>query len=191
MKVIVKNVKRVFDDFFQVDRAAIQYEKFDGTMTQELVRLNLNRGNSAAVLILNPQKNSLILIKQFRYPAYVENKTKGWLLEVVAGTIDFDADPLETAKREIVEEVGYLVDKLEPIHIFYPSPGGCSEKIFLYYAEVCEKQQFSKGGGLPGEGEDIQIIELPILEVFQLLDSGQILDAKTIIALQWLRERLK
>ena len=190
MKVIIKSKECVFDDLFKIDRAVIQYEKFDGTMTNDVVRFNFDRGNSVGILLVNPQKQSIILTRQFRYPAYVADETNGWLLEIVAGMIEPGVEILEAAKHELLEEVGYAVDKFEPIHIFYPSPGGTSEKVYLYYAEVNEAQKTDKGGGLAGEGEDIQIVELPIAEVLRLLDSGQIRDAKTIIALQWLSQKV-
>lgn len=189
MKVIIKSKECVFDEFFKVDRAVIQYEKFDGTMTKDVIRFNFDRGNSVGILLVNPQKQSIILTKQFRYPAYVADEKDGWVLEIVAGMVEPGVEILEAAKHELLEEVGYAVDRLEPIHVFYPSPGGTSEKVYLYYAEANEAQKTAKGGGLAGEGEDIQIVELPIDEVFRLLDAGHIRDAKTIIALQWLRQK--
>lgn len=189
MKVIEKKINRIFSDVFKIDRAVIQYEKFDGTMSEDVVRLNFERGHSVAVLIVNPQKKSLIFTKQFRYPAYIADKNQGWLLEIVAGSVESGADFLETAKQEVREEVGYIIDQLIPIYVFFPSPGGSSEKIFLYYTEVNEQQKSNRGGGLIAEGEDIQIVELPIEKALKLLETGKIHDAKTIIALQWLKQR--
>lgn len=189
MKIKIKETKRVFDSFFKIDRAVIQHEKFDGTMSDEIVRLNFNRGSAVAVLVVNPVKNSVIFTKQFRYPAYIADQKDGWLLEIAAGIVESDLGVEETAKKEVFEELGYKVDKIELINYFYPSPGGSSEKIYLYYAEVVDRYKVNDGGGLDSEGEDIQIVELPINEAIQMLDEGKIIDAKTIIALQWLKLR--
>jgi len=190
MKIIVKEIQRIFDNFFKIDRAVIQFEKFDGSMTDDIVRLNFNRGQSVAVLLVNLQKQTVIMIKQFRFPAYIADSPDPWLLEIIAGMQEHEDDPLTTARKEIFEEVGYVVENLQLIHTIFPSPGGTSEKIILYYAEVTDDQKKSPGGGLQEEGEDILIVELPIREAIFLLNSGKIEDAKTIIALQWLKERI-
>ncbi len=189
MKVFVREVKRIFDDFLKIDRAVIQHEKFDGTFTQELVRLNLIRGDAAAILIVNSEKKTVILTRQFRYPAYANDPDEGWLLEIAAGTVIPGDDVRETAKRELLEEVGYEVADLVPIHSFYPSPGASSEVIHLFYAEVTEDLRKQTGGGLSEEGEDIRIIEIPIEEAFGLLDANEIHDGKTLIGLQWLKRK--
>jgi nudix-type nucleoside diphosphatase (YffH/AdpP family) len=188
MNVIIKKITRVFDDFFKVDRAVIQFEKFDGVMTDDVVRLSFERGKAVAVLLVNPDKKTVILTKQFRFPAYRADKTCGWLYEIVAGTTETESTPEETARREVLEEVGYDVENLKLLYSFFPTPGGSTEIIYLFYAEVTDDRRKNKGGGLAIEVEDIQVVELPIQEVLQLLADGQIMDAKTIIALQWLKE---
>lgn len=190
MKVIVKEIKRIFDNFFKIDRAVIQYEKFDGSMTDDIVRLNFDRGHSVAVLLVNLQKQTVILTRQFRFPAYIADLQNPWLLEIIAGMQEDEADPEKIARKEVFEEVGYVVENLQLIYTILPSPGGTSEKVFLYYAEVTADQKKGPGGGLTGEGEDILILELPINEAISLLNSGNIQDAKTIIALQWLKEKI-
>ncbi|MCP5003286.1 MAG: NUDIX hydrolase [Planctomycetes bacterium] len=185
MKVIVKNQDRVYDNIFKVDVATIQHEKFDGSMSKEIMRLNFNRGNTVSVLLYNPETESVILVKQFRYPAYV-NDGSGWLLECVAGIID--NGETSVAKKEVLEETGFKVDKLVYLTQVFPSPGGCSEKISLYLAYVDAKDKV-KGDNYMGVGnEDICVVEVPFNETLDMIKRGEINDAKTIISLFLLRD---
>ena len=125
MKVIIKDSTREYDGFFKVDKVVLQHEKYDGSMSKDIDRLNFNRGNTVAVILYNKTMKSVILIKQFRYPAYVDDGP-GWLIECVAGIKD--NDKVTVAKKEVLEETGYKIDDLKFLTQFYPSPGGCSEK---------------------------------------------------------------
>ena len=186
MRVRILKESREYDGFFKIDKAVLQYEKFSGDMSEEITRLNFNRGDSTAVLLYDEEKDSVILVKQFRYPAYV-NDGPGWILEVVAGTIEKGEDVVSVARAELLEEAGYEVDGLEPISRFYVSPGGTSERIHLYLGFV--RRKVGPGGGLISEHEDIQVVEIPLDEAMQMIKTGEICDAKTIIALQWLELR--
>jgi nudix-type nucleoside diphosphatase (YffH/AdpP family) len=189
MKVEVKKIERILDDFFKVDRAVLQFEKFDGTMSSEIVRLNFDRGDSVGAIIYNSTSQSLVFVKQFRYPIYTKDKDNAWSLEIVAGVIE-DDDSSETAMiKEISEETGYQAHELKALFSFYPTPGGSNEKVFLFFARVNQKDRIYKGGGLAEEGENIELVEIPIKTAFEMLKSGKISDAKTIIALQWLKAR--
>jgi ADP-ribose pyrophosphatase len=150
-------------------------------------RLNFERGDSAAALVWNRESQTMILIDQFRYPTY--EKGPGWITEVVAGVLGKDEKPEKTIHREIVEETGYDAKKIDYISTFFVSPGGSSERIFLYYAEVTNKDKVSEGGGVATEHEDIRVNEYPWPEVQKMLDAGEIIDAKTIIALMWFKEK--
>lgn len=189
MKVKIKHVDRLLDDFFKVDRASIQFQKFDGTMSQEIVRLNLDRGDSVAAVIFNPQKQTVLLIKQFRYSIFTKDKKHAWSWEIVAGVIEEGQSPADAIAREILEEVGYQVHQLQLLFSFFPTPGGSNELIYLFYAEVSAQDHIQKGGGLIHEGENIQVLELPLKKALKMLESGEIVDAKTIIALQWLKAK--
>ncbi len=191
MKVIIKKVRRIFDDFFKIDEALLQYEKFDGTMSPELRRLNFNRGNSVAVLVYNQNQNSFIFTKQFRYPVYASDPQQAWMFEIIAGMIEDGQEPEKCAIREIAEETGYQVDNLTDISRFFVSPGGTSEKIFLFFAAVRDIDAKFAGGGLAAEGEDIQVVQIPVPDVMKMLKNGEIQDAKTIIALQWFEKSFK
>lgn len=186
MKVRILKESREYDGFFKIDKAVLQHEKFDGNMSDEITRLNLDRGDSVAVLLHDPEEDSVILVRQFRYPAYV-NDGPGWILELVAGMMAPGRSALSVARAELLEEAGYTVDDLEPIGRFYVSPGGTSERVLLYLGLAHGK--VSSGGGLTDEHEDIQIVEIPLTEAMKMVETGEICDAKTIIALQWLELR--
>ncbi len=183
-RVEILNRRVVFDDVFKIEEATLRFERFNGQMSAPVRRLVFERGDSAAALLLNRDTQKVILIKQFRYPTY--EKGPGWLCEVVAGVIDQGEQPEETIRREIREEVGYQVSDLQPIATFYVSPGGSSERIWLYYAQVREADRVGAGGGRAAEHEDIEQVELSLPELSTALQEGKIVDAKTLIAVQWL-----
>ena len=185
-KVVIEQSKRIFDDFFKIDEAVLSYERFDGTMGAKTRRLRFERGDSVAAVVFNRDTQKIILANQFRYPTH--EKGPGWMKEVVAGILETDESPEATIRREILEEIGYEVRKLIHISSFYVSPGGSSERIILFYAEVDNEGKVSEGGGLESEQEDIRIEELSLPEVETALSSKQILDAKTVIGLMWLFE---
>jgi ADP-ribose pyrophosphatase len=188
-RVIVEGEKKlILDDFFKVEEVRLSFEKFDGSMSPVVRRLNFERGDSVAAVLHQKQRDVVILVNQFRYPAH--DKGPGWLTEVVAGMIDEGEHPEAAMRREILEETGYVVENLVHIADFYVSPGGSSERIFLYCAEISGLDPAGKGGGLASENEDIQLVELSTGEAFARLERGEIQDAKTIIALMWLRTRL-
>lgn len=186
-RVEIDQVERVFDDFFKIDVAHLRHERFDGAMSRTKRVLNFERGDAVGVVIVDRDSGRVILVEQFRYPTY--EKGPGWMIEVVAGIAEKDETPAEVARREVLEESGYEVDHLHPIAHFYVSPGGSSERIFLFYAEVSDTSKVAAGGGLASEGEDTRIVELPIEDIPEAIESAKILDAKTIIGLMWLHNK--
>lgn len=187
-KVSIEQKRYIFEDIFKVEEALLRHEKFNGEMSNELRRISLERGDSVAVLVFNLTTDKIILISQFRYPSY--KKGNGWLIETIAGMVDPGEEPEESAGREVQEETGLNISTLEHIATFYPSPGGSSERIHLYYSEVSGEQAKYKGtGGLISEGEDIKAEELSLEEALSRIKSGEIMDAKTIIGIYWLENR--
>ena len=188
-KVLIEKKRNILDDFFKVEEAYLQFEKFSGEMSSVVRRFSLERGNSVAVLAFNRHTNKLILISQFRYPTYKNGH--GWLIEAIAGMIDSGETPEDAARREAEEETGLSISTLEHITTFYPSPGGSSEQIFLYYSEVSgESSSSNSSGGIISEGEDIISLEISLEEALEKIKSGEILDAKTIIGIYWLENQL-
>ena len=166
---------------FQIQEAKLRFEKFNGQMSEPVTKLVFERGDAAAALIYNRDSQKVVLIRQFRYPAY--GRGSGWLCEVVAGGIEEQETPEQCIIREVHEEVGYQLHDLVSIATFYVSPGGTSERIMLYYAEVTDADRISQGGGLASE--DIELVELTLPEFWHELQEGHIIDAKTLIAAQW------
>ncbi len=134
-KVTLIRQRRLLDAFFKVDEAVLHHEGFDGPLSPELNRLCLERGDGVTALLYKPQSDTLVLVRQFRYPAWVRQEP-GWILETIAGMLDKAEAPQETIRREILEETGYQVCNLQHVSTFYLTPGGSSECIFFYYGEV-------------------------------------------------------
>jgi len=188
-KIDIEHKKIAFDDDFKIEEAKIRFQRYNGEMSNLVRRLVFERGDAVAALLFNHDSQKVLLIEQFRYPTY--EKGPGWIQEVVAGMIKPDEEPEAAIRREIEEEVGYRVEQLTPIATFYVSPGGTSERIFLYYVEVSDCDRVADGGGLAAENEDIRLVEYSKSEILEALTTGQIQDAKTLIAIQWLQLRWK
>jgi nudix-type nucleoside diphosphatase (YffH/AdpP family) len=172
---------------FHVREAHLRFERYDGSMTDEVVRLNLDRGDSVAALLYDDEAEAVVLVEQFRYPTYANGP--GWILELPAGMVAKGEDAAQqvTIRRELLEEIGYEVETLDHILTFYVSPGGSSERILLYFGRVQPHQRTQAGGGLASEGEDIRMLVMPLAKALAKVESGAIQDAKTILALQWLQ----
>ena len=183
-RVDVRSRRRLFDDFFKIDEAEVSFERFDGSMTPPVRRLVFERGDSVAAVVFDRDADRLLLTEQFRFPAF--EKGPGWLIEIIAGMIDRGEQPEDSIRREIEEELGYRPDRIEHVATFYVSPGGSSERIWVYYTEVGKTNRVSAGGGLPGEHEDIRTVSMSPDEARAALKDGRIADAKTVIGLQWL-----
>ncbi len=188
-KVIIYEKSRVFDGFFKIDQALLSYERFDGEMSESVCRLNFERGDAVAAIIYHRETENVVLVNQFKYPTY--ERGPGWITETVAGILEENEIPEDAMRREILEEVGYEVESLKHISTFYVSPGGSSERIYLYMAEVSNTGKVADGGGLDEESEDIALVEIPVSELRNALASGEIQDAKTIIGIMWLQNYLK
>lgn len=196
VKILDQTEDYQFGEQFRVTRATLQYRRFDGRMSKPVTRINFERGDSVGVLLYDPHDDAVILVRQFRYPVYAalgphEREGDGargaWLLEIVAGVVDEGRTAKEVAHKELLEEAGYEVeDDLQYITTFYPSPGGTSERVYLFLGEVDHDQRIGKGGGVVAEGEDTQVVVLPFHEAMDMVADGRIRDAKTIIALQHL-----
>jgi nudix-type nucleoside diphosphatase (YffH/AdpP family) len=188
LNVNILGKRRVFDGFFKIDELKLQFEKFNGEMSAPVARLIFERGDSVAAVILNTDTKRLIFTNQFKAPSY--EKGPGWITEIVAGMIDGGESPLEALRREIFEETGYRVREARPLSTFYVSPGGSSERIFLYYVEVDNAEHEGRGGGVAAEGEDIQLIEMTISDALTAVSSGGFADAKTIVGVLSVQEVL-
>jgi ADP-ribose pyrophosphatase len=187
MDKVVRILQRreVFHRFvFRIEEVTLEFERFDGSMSGTLTRLILDRGDSVAILLHDTDNELILLCEQFRAPTYEGGP--GWLIELPAGILEAGENAEESARRETLEETGYTVRKLQPIASVYLSPGGSSERVHIFYAEVSLADRVAVGGGLAVEQEDIRLISLPRDDAFAKAREGRIFDAKTLIALQWL-----
>jgi ADP-ribose pyrophosphatase len=187
MKFKELNKEVIANGFLKVSKVNIEVDTFEagvfkGQRIKKTVEV-LNRGNAVAVLIKEIDTNTFLFTNQFRFPTTLENT--GWLLEIPAGGILANEDLEECAKREIEEELGYVISEpLQFIGKFYVSPGGSTEMISVFYAEVNSTEKTSDGGGLIAEKEDIQVVKIDVQRAKEKLGK-EIIDAKSIIAVQW------
>lgn len=184
-QVLVERQKRLYDGFFKLDEASVRYERFDGSLSAPHQRLLFERGDSVAVLPYDSQTRRVVLVCQFRYPVTARGDS-AWLWEVIAGMVDGNRTPEMVARAEALEEAGYAIGPLEHIMTVYPSPGACSERLHLYLAPLAPGMRVASGGGLAEGHEDILVRLYSLDEALQLVGSGRITDAKTILALQHL-----
>ncbi|OQP85726.1 ADP-ribose pyrophosphatase [Rhizobium rhizosphaerae] len=159
--------------------------RYVGSNGQEkiLKREAYDRGNGATILLYDPARDMVVLVRQFRVPAYV-NEDDGFLLETPAGLLDGE-NPAEAIRREVAEETGYRVHSVRPLFKLFMSPGSVTEIVHFFAALIEQEDRVTDGGGLAEEDEDIERVELPLDEALAMIATGEIRDAKTVILLQW------
>jgi GDP-mannose pyrophosphatase NudK len=182
----LKNIKKttLSKEWARLDRIEYDYQ-FQNGEWKSVSRECYNRGNGAAILLYNPEKGSVILTKQFRMPIYETNRQEAMSIEVCAGAIDNSDNPIETILRETEEEVGYKLKNAKEVLTAYTSPGALTEKMYLFVAEYNDAMKANEGGGLETENEEIEVLELPFTTAVKMINIGEIIDAKTIMLLQY------
>jgi nudix-type nucleoside diphosphatase (YffH/AdpP family) len=180
-QIRIKQVETLSDDWYVLKKTTFEYQRRDGSW-QTVSRETYDRGNGATILLYNPIKKTVILTRQFRFPAFV-NQHSGILIETCAGLLDQD-DPVTSIQREAAEETGYLIQQPRKVFEAFMSPGSVTERLYFFVAEYQESQKITEGGGLPSDGEDIEVLELPFAEALGMIQSGEIADGKTIMLLQ-------
>jgi len=173
------------DNWYTLNKVTFSVRKKDGT-TETQSREAYDRGNGAVILLYNKLSKTVILTKQFRLPTYINGNPTGMLIEACAGLLD-DDNPEDCIKRETEEETGYKISKVEKVFEAYMSPGSVTEILYFFIAEYSNEMKINDGGGLEEEGENIQVLELSFEKSLEMIDSGEIKDAKTIMLLQHLR----
>lgn len=174
----------IYDGFFNLERAMLRFELYGGGMSKPLERLLFERGDAVGVLPYDPEADRLVLVRQFRYPAHIRTG-QGWIWEIIAGMQE-EADPADVARREALEEAGYKLGTLRHVATVFTSPGACSERVHIFLAVVRGMTRERDGGGLPESGEDIEVASISLARAREMLTTGEIADAKTLIALQYL-----
>ncbi|AUV00229.1 GDP-mannose pyrophosphatase NudK [Phytobacter ursingii] len=143
-----------------------------------------DRGNGATILLYNPEKKSVVLIRQFRVATWVNGNEDGRLIETCAGLLD-DDEPEVCIRKEAVEETGYAVSEVRKVFELYMSPGGVTEIVHFFIARYDDSIRANSGGGV--EDEDIEVLELPFAQALEMMKSGEIRDGKAVILLQYLQ----
>ena len=177
LNIISKKIKH--KSIFSVFETQFSFKKNNGKESKIHTHWIVEKGPAVAILVFDITNEELILVKQLRTATGTE------ITEIVAGVMDPGESPEESAKREILEEVGYDVKQLKLIYSFYTTPGIFNETIHFFYAEVTDQMKVHEGGGLESEEEDLQIIKIPRNQIKSWLSKEKELDAKTIIGLQY------
>jgi nudix-type nucleoside diphosphatase (YffH/AdpP family) len=181
-RIRVKDVRLLSDEHYTLKTTTFEWRRADGSW-QTQHRETYDRGNAATVLPYNLARRTVILVKQLRYPAYI-NGYDELMIEAAAGLLD-DAEPEARIRAEAEEETGYRLGQIRKIFAAFMSPGAVTEKIHFFVAAYEPSMRIGAGGGLAHEGEDIEVLELAIDEALAMIADGRIVDAKTIMLLQY------
>lgn len=176
--------------FLSIYKYRLKHRLFAGGWSSEFEREVMDRGHAVMVIPYDIARDQLVVLEQFRIGALQQDESP-WLLEFVAGMIDKPEESAEVvAMRELDEEAGLQTEKLHYALTYLSTPGGCTEKISIYIAEV-DSSKAAKHGGLETENEDINVHVLPRADVMELLEQGKINNAASVIGLQWLQLHLE
>lgn len=181
-RIRIQKVETLSNDWYVLKKTTFDYQRKDGSW-QTQSRETYDRGNGATILLYNRERHTIILTRQFRFPAYV-NHHSGMLIETCAGLLD-QSDPETCIRRETEEETGYRVGTVRKVFEAFMSPGSVTERLFFYVAEYHPDLKIADGGGLLSDGEDIDILELNLDAALHMIETGEIMDGKTIMLLQY------
>lgn len=183
LNITVIKDKILSDNYFILRNITYDLTQRNGDVVQHK-REVYDRGNGATVLLYNRQKQSVVLVRQFRVATWVNGNLDGMLIETCAGLLD-DDEPEACIRKEAIEETGYQVSNVRKVFQLYMSPGGVTEIVHFFIAEYDERLRQNNGGGV--EDEDIDVLELPFAQAIEMIRSGEICDGKTLILLQYLQ----
>jgi nudix-type nucleoside diphosphatase (YffH/AdpP family) len=182
-RVRVVEERLLSDDWYVLKKTTFEYRCRDGRWERQS-RETYDRGNGAVLLLFNVDRSTVVLIRQFRFPAFVNGCIDGLLVEACAGLLDGE-DPHTCIRREVEEETGFRIRSPRKILEAYMSPGSVTEKLHFFVAEYELQDRVSAGGGDAAEGEDIEVLELTLASALQMIGTGAIQDGKTIMLLQY------
>jgi len=182
VRVVAQDV--VFSGFSKVHRIRLRHRRFDGEWSAEIEREIYERGDAAAVLLYDPDRDCVGLLEQFRAALFIR-RAHPWDIETPAGGMNPGEDPEAVALRETLEETGHELQALIPICSFYTSPGGCRDKVWLYCG-LYDSRQGDGVHGLGSEDEDTRLTSVPFATAWKQFEDGRIDNATAIIGIQWL-----
>jgi nudix-type nucleoside diphosphatase (YffH/AdpP family) len=180
-RIRLKGERVLSDNYGTLKSTTFEWRRNDGAW-QTMTRDVFDRGNAAAILPYNLARRTVVLVRQFRLPTYV-NGYDDLLIEAAAGLLD-DASPEDRIRAEAEEEIGYRLHHVHKVFEAFMSPGAVTEIIHFFVAEYEPEMRVSDGGGLAHEGEDIEVLELAFDDALKMISDGRIVDAKTIMLLQ-------
>lgn len=173
------------NNWYVLKKANYEYQQADGSWEKQS-REAYDRGNGATILLYNATEKTVILTRQFRLPTFLNGNADGMLIEACAGLLDKD-NPEDCIKRETEEETGYKVSEVRKIFEAYMSPGSVTEILYFFVAAYTKSMKVHEGGGIAHEQENIEVLEIGADAAMQMIGSGEIKDAKTIMLLQYAR----
>jgi GDP-mannose pyrophosphatase NudK len=184
-EVKILNTEILSNNWYVLKKVTYEYIKDNGTkLTQN--REAYDRGNGATILLYNTAQQTVILTRQFRLPTFINGNETGMLIEACAGLLDKD-NPEDCIRRETEEETGYQIKDVRKIFEAYMSPGSVTEILYFFVAEYSKEMKVNEGGGVEHEEENIEVLEIHIDKAMQMMQSGEIKDAKTIMLLQYIK----
>lgn len=187
-KITIQKTELLSDNWYILNKVTFDYQKPDNSVISQQ-REVYDRGNGAAILLYNKTNKNIILTRQFRIPTYLNGNKSGMMVEVCAGLLDQD-EPEQCIIRETEEETGYRIPKVTKIMETYMSPGAITEILYLFIGEYDASMKVNEGGGLEHEQENIEVIEMPFDQAYNMIETGELKDAKTIMLLQYAKINL-
>jgi nudix-type nucleoside diphosphatase (YffH/AdpP family) len=181
-RVRIKSVQVLSDNWYILRKYTFDFQRRDGKW-QTLTREAYDRGNGATILLYNTERRTVVLTRQFRLPAFV-NEHDGMLIETCAGLLDRD-DPLTCIRKETEEETGYRIENVRKVFEAFMSPGSVTERLYFFVGEYFSKDKVSEGGGVESDGEEIEVLEMTLDDALERVGRGEIMDGKTIMLLQY------
>jgi len=186
-RVRLRALEVLSDSWYTLRRATSEFQGRDGEWTTQQ-RESYDRGNGATILLRDETRDTVLLTRQFRLPAYLNGHPDGMLIETPAGLLDDRDESAETAiRREAEEETGYRVGSVTRVGEYFMSPGSVTERLAFFTGSYRAGERVSQGGGVAGEGEDIELIEVTLGEAIAMVERGEIVDAKTVLLLRLAR----
>jgi nudix-type nucleoside diphosphatase, YffH/AdpP family len=171
------------DNWYTLEKVSFEYLRDDGVWEKQ-IREAYDRGNGAVILLYNAKKNDVVLTRQFRMPTFLNGNEDGMMVEACAGILE-KGNAEETIKMEVEEETGYKIEKVQKVFEAYMSPGSVTEILYFFIGQYEESMKISDGGGADDETENIEVLELSFRKALEMMKSGEIRDAKTIMLLQY------
>ena len=181
-RIRVHDVRVLSDNYATLKDTTFEWRRANGEW-QTQTRETFDRGNAATLLPYHLAQRTVVLVRQFRYPAYV-NGYDDLMIEAAAGLLDNETPELRI-RAEAEEETGYRLGDVRKVFEAFMSPGAVTEKMYFFVAEYSPSMRVGSGGGIAAEGEDIEVLELPIDQALAMIADGRIADAKTIMLLQY------